>query len=141
KVIREALMPVVFLEEFPKAGISIFMHIVQADAGTRTAAINAASVALADAGIPMKDLVSAVSMGKVEDTMVLDLDYIEDSHEIGVDIPVAMIHHSKEISLLQMDGIITKEELMKNIDMVKKACDEIYEVQKQALKDSFAKGE
>ena len=59
KVSREAIENVIFTEYFPKSAIDIFVEVLQADAGTRTAAINAASVALADAGIPMRGLVSA----------------------------------------------------------------------------------
>ena len=66
KVTREALEPAIFLEEYPKASINVFINIIQADAGTRTAGINAASMALADAGIPMRDLVTAVAAGKIE---------------------------------------------------------------------------
>ena len=93
--------------------------------------------ALADAGILMKDMVSAVSAGRIEDAIVLDLDYNEDSHEDGVDIPIAMVHHSKEISLLQMDGIIKKDDFMSAVELAKKACNEIYDVQKAALKKKF----
>ncbi|MDD4749122.1 MAG: exosome complex exonuclease Rrp41, partial [Methanosarcinaceae archaeon] len=47
KVSREAFEPVILTELYPKAAIDIFVEVLQADAGTRTAAINAASVALA----------------------------------------------------------------------------------------------
>src|SRR3989344_7917572 len=66
KVTREALEPVVFLKHYPKTGIDVFIEIVQADAGTRVAGITAASVALADAGIEMSDLVAACSAGKID---------------------------------------------------------------------------
>jgi len=71
KVSREALEPVIFQEYFPRSAIDIFVEVLQADAGTRTAGINAASIALADAGIPMKSLVSACAVGKVDDTLFL----------------------------------------------------------------------
>jgi len=136
-VMERALRPVVDLSACPNAVVDIFIELPQTDAGTRCAALCAASMALADAGLPMKDLVSAVSAGKIQDQMVLDLDYTEDSHEEGVDMPFAMLHHTKEISLLQMDGLITKDEVMKGAEIIKKACDEIYEVQKNALKAKF----
>ena len=136
-IMEKALRPVVDLSACPNAVVDVFIELPQTDAGTRCAAICAASMALADAGIPMKDLVSAVSAGRVEDAVVLDLDYDEDSHEDGVDIPLAMVHHTKEVSLLQMDGIISKEDFIKAIKLAKKACDEIYDVQKAALKAKF----
>jgi exosome complex component RRP41 len=85
----------------------------------------------------MSDMVCSVSAGKVADKILLDLNYEEDSHEEGVDIPVAMLHNSKKISLLQMDGELAPEDLRQAIELAKKACDQIYEVQKQALKSKF----
>lgn len=140
-VMERALRPVVDLSQFPNSVVDVFVELPQTDAGTRCAGICAASMALADAGIPMRDLVCAVSAGKVEDKIILDLMYDEDSAEEGVDIPVAMLANSKEISLLQMDGIITKEELMQAIELAKKAVDEIYDVQKAALKERFSVAE
>jgi exosome complex component RRP41 len=136
-VTERALRPVVDLSEYPNAVVDVFIELPQTDAGTRCAGICAASIALADAGISMSDLVCSISAGKVEDTMLLDLTYEEDSHEMGVDIPMAMLHNSKQISLLQMDGELPPEDLKRAIELVKKGCDQIYEVQKQALKNRF----
>src|SRR3989344_6769762 len=58
-VTEKALLPVLDLKKFPATAIEVYIEITQADAGTRCAGINGASMALADAGIPMKDLVSA----------------------------------------------------------------------------------
>ena len=53
KVIRESLLPAIFLEKYPKTKIDVYIEIINANAGTRCAAATAASVALADAGIEM----------------------------------------------------------------------------------------
>jgi len=74
KVSREALDPVILRELYPKTAIEVYVEVLQSDAGTRTAGINAASVALADAGIPMRDLVSSVAIGKIDGEVVLDMD-------------------------------------------------------------------
>lgn len=136
-VTSNALMPVVDLKDFPNSVVDIFIELPQTDAGTRCAGICAAAIALADAGIPMKDMVCAISAGMVEGQLLVDLDYFEDSHEIGVDIPFAMLHNTKEISLLQMDGEISAEDLKKATEMIKPAMEKIFEVQKNALKDRF----
>ena len=78
KVIKEALEPAVILDQFPRTVVDIFLEILQADGGTRCAALTAASVALADAGIPMRDMVSACAAGKVADTVILDVNNEED---------------------------------------------------------------
>jgi exosome complex component RRP41 len=114
KVSREALESVIFEEYFPRSAIDIFVEVLQADAGTRTAGINAASIALADAGIPMKSLVSACAVGKVDDTLVLDLNKDEDNYG-QADMPIAMTPEGK-ITLLQMDGHLTKDEFKEGLE-------------------------
>jgi len=136
KVIRNALEPVLFLELYPRAVIDVFIEVLQADAGTRTAGITAASVALADAGIPMKDLVSAIAVGKVDGTVVLDLNKLED--QFGeTDMPVAMIVRRKALTLLQMDGHFTEEEFRQALDLAFKGCEQVYNAQRQALKEKY----
>ena len=80
-------------------------------------------MALADAGIIMKDLVSSVAVGRVDDAIVADLSYDEESYECdsGVaDIPIAVTPNNGEITLLQMDGFLKKEDLQKGIQLAKK---------------------
>jgi len=137
KVIREAFEPVVFTKLYPRSGIDVFIEVLQADAGTRTAGINAAAVALADAGVPMRDLVSAVAVGKVDDTIVLDLMKDEDNYG-ATDMPIAMLPRKKVITLLQMDGHFTPGEFERAIELAMKGCEQIYEVQKQALKAKYS---
>lgn len=132
KVTRECLEPSIFLERFPNSMIDVHIEIMQADAGTRCTGITAAAVALADAGLPMKGLVSACAAGKVEGEVVLDLDKLEDN--LGeADLPIAYLHSSDEITLLQMDGHLTSEEFQKAADLAIKGCKILHEHQKKAL--------
>lgn len=137
-VIEKALLPVLNLEDFPNSVIDIFIEFPETDAGTRCAGICAASMALADAGIAMKDLVSSVAIGRVHNSVLVDLNYDEEAYEPPVaDMPVAMVHRTKEISLLQMDGEITEEQVREGLELAKKACDKAYEVQVKALKARY----
>jgi len=137
KVTREAIEPVVFLELYPRSAIDVFIEILQADAGTRTTGITAASVALADAGVPMRDLVSAVAVGKVDETIVLDLNKQEDNWGTS-DMPIALMPRKKLITLLQMDGHFTPEEFKQALALAFKGCEQIYEAQKQALRERYS---
>ena len=139
KVIREALERVVFLNYFPTSGIDVFMEVLQADAGTRCAALTSASVALADAGVPMRDLVASCAAGKADDQIILDLMQEEDNFGQG-DLPVGYIPSRDEIVLLQLDGEFSKEEFEKAKELALKGCREIYELQKKALKEGYQKG-
>ena len=138
-VTEKALLPVLDLNEYPNSVVDVFIEFPQTEAGSRCAGISAAAMALADAGLAMKDLVAAISVGRVDDKLVVDLDYNEESYEDGpvADIPVAMMPNHDKITLLQMDGLISREELKKVIEMAKKACKDIYHVQNKALKEKY----
>jgi len=141
-VMMNALEPVVDLSAFPNAVVDVFVDLPQTDAGTRCAAITAAAMALAHAGIPMKDMVSSVAVGQVDGTVLADLTYNEEAFDAVVsDIPVSVLHNSKEISLLQMDGEISKDDLIKSLELAQKVSEKVYAVQMQALKDYYAKEE
>ena len=133
KVIRESLEPAIMSEYFPRATIDIFIEVLQADAGTRCAGITAASLALADAGIPMRELVAACAAGKIEGKVILDLSDIEDKKG-EADLPVALMPKSNVISLIQMDGSLSDEEFKQALDLSTDACRKIYEMQREALK-------
>ncbi len=139
-VAEKALLPFVDLSKYGGSVVDVFIEMVQTDAGTRCAGINAAALALAHAGIPMTDIPVSIAVGKIEDKLVVDLDYEEDSHEIGVDIPIAMSTRTGEVSLLQMDGIITPAEFKKCVKNARKACEEVKKVLVKALKDYFVVG-
>lgn len=136
KVTRHALEPVVFTNLYPRTAIDVFIEILQADAGTRCTGITAASVALADAGIPMRDLVPACAAGKVGGEVVLDPYVVEDNYG-EADLPVAMIPRKNEISLLQMDGNFTQEEFQRALDLAVGGCMQVYELQKEALRAKY----
>ncbi|MCL2863222.1 MAG: exosome complex exonuclease Rrp41 [Methanimicrococcus sp.] len=136
KVSREAFEPVIFSDAYPKAAIDIFVEVLQADAGTRTAAINAASLALVDAGIPMRGLISACAAGKVGGKIVLDLNKPEDNYG-EADLPIAMTEDGK-ITLIQMDGHLTPSEFEEAMELVQKGCRRVLEIQKAALMEKYA---
>jgi exosome complex component RRP41 len=136
KVIRESLEPSVFVDLYPRTGIDVFVEVLQADGGTRCASITAASLAIADAGIPLRDLVVACAAGKVEDTVVLDLMDTED--KVGAaDVPVAFMPNLNAVTLLQMDGVLAPEEFETAVNMAVEGCKKIYPMQKEALRTKY----
>ena len=136
KVIREALEPAVFLEYYPKTSIQVYIEILQADGGTRCAGITTASLALADAGIPMRDLVAACAAGKADGKLIVDLMDTED--KVGeADVPVAFMPNLNAITLLQMDGNLSVDEFENAINMAVNGCKQLYALQKEALKSKY----
>ena len=138
KVITEALQPAIFVELYPRTTIDIYVEVIQADGSTRCAAISAAALALTDAGIPMRDLVSCIAIGKVEEQLVVDVADREDK-EGDSDLPMAMMPSKNAVTLLQMDGQLTQDEFLKSLELARKGCQEVYKKQKEALEEHFKK--
>jgi len=141
KVSAEALESAIFLERFPNTAIHVYVEIFDSNAGTRVAALTAASLALADAGIPMQDMVCAVGVGKAGGEIILDLNKAEEDAPDAVDIPLAIMPRTEEIVLLQMDGPITKPEWQKALKLGVKGCKQVHEMQKAALRKKFSGAE
>jgi len=119
--------------------------VIQADGGTRTAAITGAAVALAIAlkalvaagtlpRSPMKQLVAATSVGMVDGTRLLDLCYEEDS-QAEVDMNVVMTAEGGlvETQATAEKGSFTREQLNGLIDLAASGLQEIFAAQKAVL--------
>ncbi len=132
KVTKEALETVVLTHLYPKTVIDVFIEVLQANAGTRCAGITAAALAMADAGIPMRDLISSCAAGKIDGKVTVDMMGAEDNFG-DADLPLAIAPQKKEVTLLQMDGNFTRKEFEEAFNMAMKGCLDVYEIQKQAL--------
>lgn len=140
KITAEALEKVVLTELYPRASIDVYIEILQANAGTRCAGLTAASVALADAGIPMRDIVPAIAAGKADGKVLLDLNKEEDNYG-QADVPIAIVPSTDEIVLLQMDGNMTRAEFDHAIELAVNACHEVHDLQVDALKRRYSKNQ
>jgi exosome complex component RRP41 len=143
KVCEWALSSVIDLSGFPNTVVDVFIQIPKADAGTRVAGINAAALALAHAGIPMKQMLSAIAVGKADKTLLVDVDKAEEDFHDGegaTDVPLAFTSRTKDIALLQLDGKISPAELSEAIEMGRKACEDVLKVQMNALKNIGGNG-
>ena len=136
KVLKEALQPALILDKFPRTAVDVFVEVLQADGGSRCAALDAASVALADAGIPMRDMVCACAAGKVADTIILDVNNEEDQSG-QADMPVGYMPNLDKITLIQLDGVLTPEEYKKCVETALIGCKQVYEIQKKAIRDKY----
>jgi len=137
-IISDCLEPVLFLELYPGTSFEIFIEVVDADGGTRCASTTVAALALADAGVPMRSLVTSCAVGKIDGKLVTDLSGIEDKAG-EADLPTAITWFNDEISLLQFDGKVSQPELNKSLDMAQDALEKIYDMQLEALKRKYIK--
>ncbi len=140
KVIREALEPAVIVQDYPRTAIEVWVEVLQSDGGSRVAGITAASLALADAGINMRDLVVGCSCGIVEGQVVADLDDTEDKEGSG-DMPVAIMPNLNQVTLLQVDGIYSREQFQKAFELAIEKGREVHAMQREALTQKFFGGD
>jgi exosome complex component RRP41 len=136
KVISDAFENVILTAKFPRGVIDINVEILQADAGTRIAALTAAAVALADAGIPMKGMIAGIAAGKCQGTVCLDLNGPEDNYG-EADLPMAINMTTGEVVLLQQDGHLSGDEFDLAVDMCVEGAKAVYAEQRRALEVRF----
>ena len=138
KIIQWALEPVVMIKNYPNTVVDVYVSIPQANASTRCAGINAAAMALAHAGISMKGLVSSISIGKLDKQLVVDVNKDEEDFEEGegaTDIPMSFTSDGR-ITHIQLDGKISMSQLKEAIKLGKEQCKKVFDVQKNALKNT-----
>lgn len=138
KVLKHAIEATVFLEEFPRATIDVYAEIISSDGSTRCTALNAASLALAMAGIPMKDLIASCTGGKIDGKLAIDINGKEDNYG-EADVAFAMLPTKREIVLLQMDGELTKDEFLTLLNKLADKCNQIREMQIKTIKEYYRK--
>eukprot|EP01114_Cavostelium_apophysatum_P015881 TRINITY_DN4415_c0_g1_i2.p1 TRINITY_DN4415_c0_g1~~TRINITY_DN4415_c0_g1_i2.p1 ORF type:complete len:252 (+),score=23.22 TRINITY_DN4415_c0_g1_i2:104-757(+) len=133
-IIKQTFESAVMVHLFPRSQIDIFVQILQADGGTRCASINAATLALINAGIPMSDFVCSCAAGCIDGTPILDLNYIEDSAG-GPDLPLAILPQSGKITMLQMDSKLALDMFEKVLNLASEGCKAIYLVLIKAVQE------
>ncbi len=141
RLIGRSLRSVTDLNSLGELTITLDCDVIRADGGTRCAAINGASVALFDAlqrlklrRHPMSGLVGALSLGIVDDEVIVDLDYAEDSRA-GTDMNIIMAEGG---GLIEVQGTaeqkpFSREQLDKMLDMAAGGIDKLIELQRKIL--------
>lgn len=116
--------------------VEVSIEVIEAEGGTRCAGITAAAVALADAGVPMKDIPVGCAAGKMNDQVVLDLSEVEDK-EGQADVPIVILPRTEEVTLLQADGNLTEDEFEQALNLAIDGCHQVAEYQREALKSRY----
>ncbi|MBQ4505363.1 MAG: ribonuclease PH [Firmicutes bacterium] len=145
RLIGRSLRSVVDLDKLGERSIYIDCDVIQADGGTRTASITGAFVAMVQAmkklkadglieEVPITSFLSAVSVGKVADQLMLDLCYEEDSRA-QVDMNVIMTDDGRFVELQGTgeEAPFTAEEMVGLVALAKKGCEELCKAQKEII--------
>src|SRR6266436_4834788 len=132
------------LTDLPRLGertILIDCDVIQADGGTRTAAITGAFVALeklVEAGtltsVPLKDFVAAVSVGIVEGEILLDLSYEEDSRaDVDMNFVMTAGHKFVELQATAEHQVFDEKQLSEMISLARQGLTELIAKQQAIL--------
>ncbi|XP_060681660.1 exosome complex component RRP41 [Hemiscyllium ocellatum] len=132
--LKQTFEAAILTQLYPRSQIDIYVQILQADGGNYCACVNAATLAVIDAGIPMRDYVCACSTGFVEDTPLVDLSYIEESAG-GPQVALALLPKSQQIALLEMNSRLHEDHLEKVVDAAAKACGDVYAVLDRVVRE------
>jgi exosome complex component RRP41 len=130
-LVRQAFEAVVETERFPRSEIRIVLNVLGADGGMRVACLNAASLALAHAGVPMRDLVAACAVGRVGETMLMDPTLKEDA--AGAVLPVAILPASGRIVMCQMDSKLPQSDFAPLLSLALEGAMHVSQVLRAAL--------
>ena len=145
RLIGRSLRSVTDLNAFGERTIWIDCDVIQADGGTRTASITGAYVALVDAfrkmvkkglieKVPVKDSVAAISVGKVEGDVLLDLNYGEDSKaEVDMNVVMTGVEKFVEIQGTAEGGVFTKKEMDELVKIAQRGIRVLTRIQKKSL--------
>ena len=149
RLIGRSLRSVVDLEILGERTILLDCDVIQADGGTRTASITGAFVAMVEAmgklkeqelipRIPVRDFLAAISVGKINDAILLDLSFEEDSHA-QVDMNVVMTGQGTivEVQGTAEETPFTREELEEMLNYADKGIRELIQVQQGLLGTSW----
>jgi exosome complex component RRP41 len=134
--VKQTFEPVIMTNLFPKSQIDIFLQILQFDGGTTQICINAATLALIDAGIPMSDYVCACSAGCIENEAILDLNFTEESYDTP-ELSVALLPKSDKVTLLQMESRLHVDKFESVMELAAKGCKEVYDALDQEVRSNM----
>ena len=145
RLIGRSLRACVDLYKLPDLTLTLDCDVIQADGGTRTAAITGGCLALYDAlavigkVTALKHRIAVVSVGIVNDQVLVDLDYAEDSNAM-TDMNLVMDDAGKfvEVQGTAEQKNFAREQLIEMVDAGAGAIEQLLKLQAQALKDQAA---
>ena len=145
RLIGRSLRAVVDMKALGERTVILDCDVLQADGGTRTAAITGACAALAIAfnrmvrtealkASPLRQLVAATSVGIVEDTVLLDLAYEEDSQaEVDMNLVMTEDGNFVEVQATAERQAFPRARLLEMMDYAEAGIRELHELQKAAI--------
>eukprot|EP00614_Pseudopedinella_elastica_P023602 CAMPEP_0172637212 /NCGR_PEP_ID=MMETSP1068-20121228/207838_1 /TAXON_ID=35684 /ORGANISM="Pseudopedinella elastica, Strain CCMP716" /LENGTH=230 /DNA_ID=CAMNT_0013449803 /DNA_START=5 /DNA_END=694 /DNA_ORIENTATION=+ len=129
--VKQSLEATVLVKLYPHTQIDVQLTLLQDDGGRLPACLNAATMALVDAGIGMSDMLVSCSAGFLKGGPVVDLNYREQGGG-GAYLPVALLPATEEVVLAQMDSRLKLDDFEPLLDLAIKGCHQVHSVLKEA---------
>jgi len=139
QTLHTAVEPAVCLHEFPKSNVDVFVYVLEDNGGALAAAITAVSAALADASVPMYDLVAATALRHTGGSDMLDPDSSdlrrepatpEDDHG---DVTVGYMPQQQQVTCLYSEGVFSAAALDSAVRTLTTACQQVNGVVRERL--------
>jgi len=134
-LIANTFESVILVEQFPRSQIDICIQVIQGDGGLLNAAINATTLALIDAGIPLKDFLVSCSASWIEGTTLCDLNYMEESAQGCCKLPIALLPKTDKVAMMQTDEIVELDRLKDVLEMASKGCHLIHDIMLREVRE------
>ncbi|RDX41750.1 hypothetical protein K466DRAFT_556160 [Polyporus arcularius HHB13444] len=132
-MIASTFEPVVQTTLYPRSQIDIYIHVIQQDGSLLPACINATTLALITAGVPLHDFVCAVTGGVHSTSPLLDLTTLEEN-----DVPhmtVAVMPRTRKVTLVTMETRLHVERFRELFELACEAGQTIHKEMKAAVKE------
>lgn len=136
--LRQTFETAILIKQFPKSQIDIFFEVLQSDGGNYSACVNAGTLALIDAGIPLKDYVCSCSGGLINEKPIVDINYLEETFGTP-SLILAVLPKTEEIVLIESYGRLHMDLQSKLIDHTIKGCKNIYDILDEAVRQHVSK--
>ena len=123
--VRRSFESVIQTHLYPRSEIAISVQVLQADGGEVSAAINATTLALLEAGIPCTDFVVSCTAGHLDKTALLDLNY-EEENSGGPVISVSMLPSTANLLTTELTSKMSVDAFEETLVLAQAGCVQIY---------------
>ncbi|XP_057955122.1 exosome complex component RRP41-like [Malania oleifera] len=131
----KALEGAIILETFPKTTVDVFALVLESGGGDLPVVISCASLALADAGIMMYDLVASVSVSCLGKNIVIDPIAEEESYQDG-SLMIACMPSRNEVTQLTITGEWSTPKINEAMELCLEACSKLAKIMRSCLKEA-----
>eukprot|EP01064_Diplonema_japonicum_P008022 TRINITY_DN15582_c0_g1_i2.p2 TRINITY_DN15582_c0_g1~~TRINITY_DN15582_c0_g1_i2.p2 ORF type:complete len:248 (+),score=61.16 TRINITY_DN15582_c0_g1_i2:47-790(+) len=133
--VKSVLEDIIIRSQFPSSAIDVFLNVLADDGSVLTTLLNAASVALVAAGIPVLDLLTSCSASFIQSNVLADITH-EESRAAAPSLNIAILPSTGDVAMLTFDNQIEPTDLQMLIAEATKGCQKIHAQLKTCVVDN-----